>query len=96
MDSKECGCRKWELTRIPCKHVVAAINYMNEDGRGVGIPEEWVHAAYRLETWARIYSFKINGCCGTDFWPRIESTLVIIPPIHKPHVDRPTKKKKLG
>ena len=31
MDRKECGCRMWELTGIPCKHVVAAINYMNED-----------------------------------------------------------------
>ncbi|PWA40766.1 transposase, mutator type [Artemisia annua] len=94
MDSKECGCRKWELTGIPCKHAVAAINYMNENGRGVGIPEQWVHAAYRLETWACIYSFKINGYCGRDFWPIIESTSVIIPPIHKPQVDRPTKKKK--
>ncbi|PWA79481.1 transposase, mutator type [Artemisia annua] len=90
---KECGCRKWELTGIPCKHVVVAINYVNEKGRGFGILEEWVHIAYKLETLACIYSFKINGCCGKDFWPRIESTSVIIPPIHKPEVDRLTKKK---
>jgi hypothetical protein len=96
MDRKECGCRKWELIGIPCKHVVAAINYMNENGRGVGIPEEWVHAAYRLETWAHTYSFKMNGCCGINFWLTIESTSVIIPPIHKPQVDRPTKKKKVS
>ena len=94
MDRKECGFRKWELTGIPCKHVVAAINYMNEDGRAVGIPEEWVHAAYRLETWARMYSFKINGCSSRKYWTRIDSTTVIIPPNHRPHVDRPTKKMK--
>ncbi|PWA42235.1 transposase, mutator type [Artemisia annua] len=53
MDRKECGCRMWELIGIPCKHVVAAINYMNENGKGAGVPEDWVHAAYSLETWAR-------------------------------------------
>lgn len=94
MGRKECGCRKWELTGIPCKHVVAAINYKNEDGIGVGIPEEWVHAAYRLETWARMYSFKINGYSSRKYWTRIDSTTVIIPPNHRPHADRPTKKMK--
>nr|GEW45506.1 transposase, mutator type [Tanacetum cinerariifolium]GEX11057.1 transposase, mutator type [Tanacetum cinerariifolium] len=41
---------KWYLTRIPCKHVVAALYNMSENSVGVGIPEQWVHAAYRLET----------------------------------------------
>jgi hypothetical protein len=94
MDMKECSCRKWELTGIPCKHVVAAINYKNEDERGVGKPEEWVHAAYRLETWARMYSFKINGCSSRKYWTRIDSATVIIPPNHRPHIVRPTKKMK--
>nr|GEW94732.1 hypothetical protein [Tanacetum cinerariifolium] len=44
--------RKWELTGIPCKHVVAAIYNMSKNLVGVGIPEQWVYAAYRLETWA--------------------------------------------
>ncbi|GJZ14541.1 hypothetical protein Tco_0550218 [Tanacetum coccineum] len=51
---------KWELTETPCKHVVAAIYNMFENSMGVGIPEHWVHAAYRLETWAHVYSFKMN------------------------------------
>ncbi|GJR58588.1 mutator type transposase [Tanacetum coccineum] len=53
---------KWELTGIPCKHVVALIYNMFENSVGVGIPEQWVHAAYRLETWAHVYSFKVNPC----------------------------------
>ena len=73
---------------------MAAINYKNEDGRGFGIPEEWVHAAYKLETWARMYSFKINGCSSRKYWTIIDSTTVIIPPNHRPHVDRPTKNMK--
>ncbi|GKC10956.1 mutator type transposase [Tanacetum coccineum] len=42
---------KWELTGIPCKHAVASIYNMSENSVGVGIPEQWVYAAYRIETW---------------------------------------------
>nr|GEX53857.1 hypothetical protein [Tanacetum cinerariifolium] len=52
-----------ELTGIPCKHAVAAIYNMYENSIGVSIPEQWVHAAYKLETWAHVYSFK-KGCRG--------------------------------
>ncbi|GJR55052.1 hypothetical protein Tco_1405573 [Tanacetum coccineum] len=84
---------KWELTRIPCKHVVAAIYNMSENLVGVGIPEEWVHAAYRLETWVHAYSFKVNPCNGRDMWPVVESRTVIIPPLYKPPVGWPPKKR---
>ncbi|GJU69080.1 mutator type transposase [Tanacetum coccineum] len=85
---------KWELTGIPCKHVVAAIYNMSENSVGVGIPEQWVHAAYRLETWAHVYSFKVNPCNGRDMWPVVESRTVIIPPLYKPPIGRPPKKRK--
>nr|GEY53550.1 hypothetical protein [Tanacetum cinerariifolium] len=49
---------KWELTGIPCKHVVAAIYNMSENSVGVAILEQWVHVAYKLETRAHVYSFK--------------------------------------
>ncbi|GKE11468.1 hypothetical protein Tco_1415019, partial [Tanacetum coccineum] len=65
-----------------------------ENSMGVGIPEHLVHAAYRLETWAHVYSFKINPCNGREMWPVVESTTVIIPPNYKPQVGRPPKKRK--
>ncbi|GJW69637.1 hypothetical protein Tco_0126554 [Tanacetum coccineum] len=86
--------QKWKLTGIPCKHVVAAIYNMSENSIGVGIPEQWVHAAYRLETWAHVYSFKVNPCNGRDMWPVVESRTVIIPPLYKPLIGRPPKKRK--
>ncbi|GKA54328.1 mutator type transposase [Tanacetum coccineum] len=94
MDRRVCSCRKWELTGIPCKHVVAAIYNMSENSVGVGIPEKWVHAAYRLETWVHVYSFKANPCNGSDMWPVVESRTVIIPPLYKPLIGRPPKKRK--
>nr|GEV43193.1 transposase, mutator type [Tanacetum cinerariifolium] len=86
--------RKWELTGIPCKHVMAAIYNMSKNSMGVGIPELWVHAAYRLKTWSHVYSFKINLCNGREMWPVIESTIVIIPPDYKPQVGRSSNKRK--
>nr|GEZ41771.1 hypothetical protein [Tanacetum cinerariifolium] len=84
----------WELTRIPCKHIVATIYKMSENSMGVAIPEQWGHDAYRLETWAHIYSFKVNPCNKREMWPVVESRTVIIPPLYKPQVDRPPKKRK--
>nr|GEU91700.1 transposase, mutator type [Tanacetum cinerariifolium] len=94
MDRRVCSCKKWELTKIPCKHVVAAIYNMSENSVGVGIPEQWIHAAYRLETWAHVYSFKVNPCNRKDMWPIVESRTVIIPPLYKPLIGRPPKKRK--
>ncbi|GKC47411.1 mutator type transposase [Tanacetum coccineum] len=34
MDKRVCSCRKWELTGISCKHVMAVIYNMSENGMG--------------------------------------------------------------
>ncbi|GJW29148.1 mutator type transposase [Tanacetum coccineum] len=39
---------KWELTGIPCKHVVATNWVMSLNNRA-GIPEEWVHPCYSMD-----------------------------------------------
>ncbi|GJT78832.1 mutator type transposase [Tanacetum coccineum] len=86
--------QKLELTGIPCKHVVAAIYNMFKNSVGVGIHEQWVHAAYKLKTWAHVYSFKVNPCNRRDMWPVVESRTVIIPPLYKLPIGRPPNKRK--
>nr|GEY44665.1 transposase, mutator type [Tanacetum cinerariifolium] len=66
---------------------------MSEYSVGVDIPEQWVHAAYKLEAWAHVYSFKVNPCNGRELWPVVEATIVIVPPLYKPQVGRPPKKR---
>ncbi|GJS40493.1 hypothetical protein Tco_0565536 [Tanacetum coccineum] len=61
---------KWELTGIPCKHVMVAIYNMSKNSIGV------------------------NPCNGRDMWPVVESRTVIIPPLYKPLIGRPPKKRK--
>ncbi|GKC39536.1 hypothetical protein Tco_1051920 [Tanacetum coccineum] len=58
MDRRVCSYRKWELTGILCKHAMVVIYNMYENGMRVGIPKNWVHAAYKLEMWAHVYSLK--------------------------------------
>ncbi|GJU82752.1 mutator type transposase [Tanacetum coccineum] len=55
-----CSCRKWELTGMPCKHALASIWNMTTNNMDVGTPKSWVHPAYWLVTWKKVYSFKIN------------------------------------
>nr|GEV34875.1 hypothetical protein [Tanacetum cinerariifolium] len=56
--TKECGCRKWELTGIPCKHALAAIWDMAGNGEETAIPESYCHQVHWLSTWKDMYMFK--------------------------------------
>ncbi|GKD75180.1 mutator type transposase, partial [Tanacetum coccineum] len=62
MTQRTCLCKKWDLTRIPCKHAVACIWDMASNGQVPGIPESWVSECYWLSTWQEMYRFKVNPC----------------------------------
>lgn len=91
---KSCTCRKWELTGIPCRHVVATIWYMAVNGEDAGLPEEWVHDSYKLATWKKVYEFKVGPLSGKEFWPKSDCALKLTPPIHHTQVGRPKKKRR--
>ncbi|GJX70598.1 hypothetical protein Tco_0307769 [Tanacetum coccineum] len=67
---------------------------MSKNSVGVAIPEQWVHAAYRLETWAHVYPFKVNLCNRREMWPVVEATTVIVPLLFKLQIGRLPKKRK--
>ncbi|GKB96929.1 hypothetical protein Tco_0983066 [Tanacetum coccineum] len=60
LNQNTCSCRKWEISGIPCKHAIAAIHDMADNGMDVGTPEDWVHESYKLQTWMNVYAHKIN------------------------------------
>ncbi|KAJ9560444.1 hypothetical protein OSB04_005604, partial [Centaurea solstitialis] len=91
---KTCTCRTWELTGIPCKHVVATIWDMASHGEDVGIPEQWVHQTYWLDTWKQMYKFKLEPINGIKLWVKYTSPITLLPPIHHTQVGRPKKKRK--
>nr|GEU91147.1 hypothetical protein [Tanacetum cinerariifolium] len=83
-----------ELTGMPCKHSVATINDMGNNGIQVGMPEAWVNSAYWLTIWKKMYSFKINPVNGQEFWRKSSIPLVLIPPDYHTPIGRPPKKRK--
>ena len=94
LEQRSCSCRKWEISGLPCKHVVACINNLNENGGKGGLPEDWVHASYRLSTWKEQYSHKINPIDGKHLWVKHEWPSTLIPPKEHPQIGRPPKKRK--
>lgn len=64
--SKSCSCRKYDLTGIPCKHVVCVIWCKKDD------PEAYVHPYYLVETYKRCYAARIMPVNGLDLWPQCD------------------------
>ncbi|XP_028058575.1 uncharacterized protein LOC114262418 [Camellia sinensis] len=67
LENRTCTCFKWDLIRIPCPHVVAAIFFQKER------VEDYVHVAFKKETYLRTYEALINILNGQDQWPKTGS-----------------------
>nr|GEX23002.1 hypothetical protein [Tanacetum cinerariifolium] len=55
LSSRTCSCRLWQLSGVPCIHVVAGYMYLNRD------PAEGVHFSYSQETCKQI---RCSDCQG--------------------------------
>ncbi|XP_076943352.1 uncharacterized protein LOC143613561 [Bidens hawaiensis] len=49
-----CACRRWEITGIPCRHVVACIWVKGAHDRSVGRPETFVKPIYTMDRWKAV------------------------------------------
>ncbi|GJW69186.1 mutator type transposase [Tanacetum coccineum] len=94
LNQRTCSCRKWEISGIPCKHAIAAIHDMADNGNDVGIPEDWVHDSYKLATWKAVYSHKVNPVNGRELWSKFDCPTTLLPPKIHPQIGRPPKKRK--
>ncbi|XP_076956792.1 uncharacterized protein LOC143632090 [Bidens hawaiensis] len=94
VEKKTCSCRKWELTAMPCKHVVVALWNMSQNGIDVGVVEEWVDEVYWLDTWKKVYMNTIEPINGKELWTPSACPTTITPPKHHKQIGRPKKKRK--
>ncbi|GKC83076.1 transposase, MuDR, MULE transposase domain protein [Tanacetum coccineum] len=90
------SCRKWKLTGIPCKHVVAACWNMAQNERGVPPPKAWVNPCYWLSTWRETYSHKMKPINGTNYREKSTCPTTFLPPNHHVQIGRPKKKRKMS
>nr|GEV97204.1 reverse transcriptase domain-containing protein [Tanacetum cinerariifolium] len=85
---------KWEISGIPCKHAIAAIHDMIDNGMDVGTPKDWVHESYNLQTWMNVYSHKIYPVNARDMWSKFECPTTLFPLKVHLQIGRPPKKRK--
>ncbi|XP_031127786.1 uncharacterized protein LOC116029881 [Ipomoea triloba] len=85
---KQCSCRGWDLTGIPCSHAVAAIRKQR------GSPEDYVHQCYTLDTYLKAYEPAILPIQSANLWEKVDLPAPI-PPKYKAQPGRPKKKRKI-
>ncbi|KAK8628204.1 hypothetical protein V6N13_063914 [Hibiscus sabdariffa] len=87
MEHHTCSCRKWDITGIPCIHVVLVMVLRNER------PESYVHACYKTTTHQQIYQHFIQPVRGPKQWLHdITCESVIEPKLRRPP-GRPKKQR---
>lgn len=77
-------CGFWELVGIPCKHAVAALQWVKKS------PETYIHKCYTRETYERCYQYTISPLNGPDMWSKLDNE-ELLPPKYKRLPGRPKK-----
>ncbi|XP_058746445.1 uncharacterized protein LOC131619357 [Vicia villosa] len=78
---KKCGCRKWDLTGIPCCHAIACIWFNQKE------PEEYVSSCYRRSIVMATYSHINLPKNGPQLWAS-DRNEPIQPPIMRRAIGR--------
>lgn len=84
IDKRQCGCRKWDISGIPCIHAIAALGFNNLE------PLDYVHDCYRVDTYMRTYDNLMGPINGKDMWPSTDN-VKLLPPDIKKRAGRPKK-----
>nr|XP_017221405.1 PREDICTED: uncharacterized protein LOC108198146 [Daucus carota subsp. sativus] len=85
LKNRTCSCRIWDLTGVPCSHVVTAIQESRQN------PIDYVAKWFTKETYMRCYSYTLEALKGEEFWDDVEGDVVLPPLIVKKLRGRPKK-----
>ena len=66
LQHRTCGCKKWDMTEVPCNHVISAIHKTKLQ------PEDFVHDFFTKTMYKAAYSPIIYLVPGPDMWPMTE------------------------
>jgi hypothetical protein len=77
LDKRTCSCRKWDVTSIPCNHVIAFITSLNEP------LEKYVNKYYSVETFRAAYDTLIPAMPDKSQWPESDHGFFMHPPLLK-------------
>jgi len=67
LSSRTCGCKIWQLSRIPCKHAIEAICLKADK------IEDYIHNFYLKTTYMASYEHMIHPIPGMSCWQVISN-----------------------
>ncbi|KAG8377471.1 hypothetical protein BUALT_Bualt08G0036400 [Buddleja alternifolia] len=89
LEKHSCSCRKWDLSGIPCKHAMSAINSQRLNG------EDFVDDYYTMQTFLKVYDNYVYPVNGPEKWNKTNLSPPL-PPNNPRGVGRPLRARKLG
>lgn len=84
METRECNCRNWQISGIPCKHDACIILYLRKN------LVDYVHAYLKNEAFMRTYYGIINPIPTKEFWDDVGCEPLLSPNKWNP-IGRPKK-----
>lgn len=84
MNTNTCGCRKWQMTGIPCIHAASVIIGKKQQ------VEDYVRDWFTVAKWQQTYTLGIKPVEGRKMWPRQNRLPVLPPPWRKGNPGRPS------
>ena len=81
--TRNCDCRAWDLTGIPCEHVVAAIHDKRHQ------PISYVFDFYSRDTYLKAYNMSLQALKGEEFWETHDTAQMEPPDVPKKLRGRP-------
>jgi hypothetical protein len=86
-NARTCDCKRWQLSGIPCHHVIACCRKDNIN------PENLVHSCYTIDAFNQAYAYKLAPLRGRVFWENMNA-VPIQPPLFTKVMGRPKKNRK--
>ena len=86
LQARECSCRYWNLSGLPCCHANSCIFY------NTNVLDDYIAACYHITEFNNTYSHCLNPLEGMHNWPESD-----LPPLKAPrYVRMPSRHKKKG
>ncbi|XP_017431812.1 uncharacterized protein LOC108339180 [Vigna angularis] len=88
VDKRDCSCRKWTVTGIPCCDALTAMRFLNIN------PEDYIPNWFRTSTYEETYIALIFHMNGPEQWQKT-SYANVLPPPNRVYPGRPRKNGRL-
>uniref|UniRef100_A0ACD5X716 Uncharacterized protein n=1 Tax=Avena sativa TaxID=4498 RepID=A0ACD5X716_AVESA len=89
LGNKTCGCRRWDMSGIPCSHAISAIYKSRQQ------PEAFVNDFFKKPMYLEAYNPPVYPVLGEDLWTKTQYP-DIDPPVFKVELGRKEYKRRKG